>query len=284
MNKKRIRQLLIASLILTLPLWSFGCSTPPQDAKPTEKPIVTPVENPSEEPKPTEASAPTVIYLVGEASYEPLSFKTDSNEIAGISPEIIREVFKRMDVELKLELLPWAECTKMVQTGEADGLFSVSKAPESEGIYTYVPTPLIVDRTVLVVKGDSLITFDGDLKRMHNYTLGTLIGSSILEPYTRGGTLTRIDDSLSLEEALKKLTSHRGLDILVYSDLSIQFTAKQLNLSDKIQLLSKPLSETPVHLAFTTKKDMKDLASKFDAELNKMIQDGTYDTILSSYK
>lgn len=261
--------LIMAFVILSAACTNTTPAAPPEDA--AAKP-----------PAPVVATEEKPIYLVGEQDFIPISFEKDG-QITGINVDIIREAFKRMNVPLKLELMPWKRCLELAKDGTADGFFSPFKTAEREELYLYIKEPLMVEKNVLAVAKNSPITFDGDMKKMGNYTFGILIGYATLDQYTKDGTITKVEESQTVAEALKKLATGRGMDIYVNNDLIVKYNAKNEGLLDQIKILETPMTETPNYLAFTKRRDLTDLASRFEAELEAMKADGTYQAIMEVY-
>jgi len=268
MNKKFFLMLCIVVLLITS---LTGCSSK-EPAKTTEVatlPITTSDEN--------------TYFLVGEQAYDPISFE-ENGEIVGISPDVIREAFKRMGYKVRLQLVPWKRAQEMAKTGEADGIFSAYKTPQREELYIFPQEPLLVEKNVFVVRKDSNLTYDGDMAKMKKYGIGTLAGYATLEKYLEKGILTQVDRSATTEEALNKLISgDHGVDLVVNTNYILSYTAKKMGKSDAIKELPISVTEEPSFLAFTKKKDLSTVMAKFEVELKKMKADGSFNAIVEKY-
>jgi len=277
MKRNTAGSLLILCLLIIIGSFCVACS----NSIPKQPPAAEP-STPTEVPSPGESATSKTIFLVGEQNFTPISFEKNG-QIVGINVEIIRKVFQRMGMTVKLELMPWERCKKMVEDGTADGFFSPFKTPEREKLYHFTGEPLMIEKNVLVVTKDSNIRFNGDIKAMNSYTFGIILGYATLDKYQKDGTITKINTNKTVSEALHKLVAGHGIDIYVNNDLTVKYTAKQEGLSDKLKILDPPFSETPSYLAFTKKRDMSTIAAKFESELKKIKADGTYKKIMDSY-
>jgi len=267
---KKTYLLILCVVILMVTILS-GCGSK-KPAKATE-PATTPVAS----------NDANTYFLVGEQAYDPISFE-ENGEAVGISPDVIREAFKRMGYKVKIQLLPWKRAQEIVKDGEADGLFSAYKTPQREEVYTFPQEPLLIEKNVFVVRKDSTITYDGDIAKMSKYGIGTLTGYATLEKYLEKRILTNVDNSTTTEEALNKLISgDRGVDLVVNTNYILAYTAKKMGKSDVIKELSIPVSENPSYLAFTKKKDLSAVMAKFEVELKKMKADGSFNAIVEKY-
>jgi|GEM_PF-1014213 len=223
------------------------------------------------------------LFFVGEEDYAPISFE-ENGQVVGISPDILREAFRRMGYKINLQLVPWRRAQEMVVNGEADGFFSPYKTPEREKNYTFTKEPLLIEKNIFVVRKDSMITYNGDISTLDKYTIGTLIGYATLEKYLEKKLITNVDKSSNTEIALNKLASgERNVDLVVNTNYILWYTAKKMNLTNSLKELSPPLAEIPSYLAFTKKKDFAEILVKFEFELQGMKKDGTYDKIIQKY-
>ncbi|SDZ16167.1 substrate-binding periplasmic protein [Tindallia californiensis] len=223
-----------------------------------------------------------VIRILGEEDFAPISYEEDG-EIKGISPDVIREVFDRMDHEISIELLPWARVQAKVAEGEADAFFSPYFTEERNRVYLFPEEPLLYEENVFFVPADSDITFDGTLESLRPYTIGTIRGYISLQKSDPDNILTIDDRSASTEQAIERLIHHRGIDLFMNTNYIVWNTLQEMEKTDKVKELSPPLDSFAAYLAFTRKKDYADLAKEFDLILQEMKDDGTYQRILNTY-
>lgn len=225
----------------------------------------------------------TTLVFLGEQDYAPISFE-ENGKVVGISPDIINEAFQRMGYKVKLQLVPWKRAQEMIKDGEADGFFSPYKSAERETIYIFPTEPLLIEKNVFMVRKNSMITYDGDISKLDQYGIGTLIGYTTLDKYIEKKIINNVDKSLSVEASLTKLVSgERKVDLVVNTDYILWYTAKKMNITNAIKELPSPLAEMPSYLAFTKKKDHSEIIAKFEIELQQMKKDGTYNRIIQQY-
>ena len=260
-------------LICIIFLLFTGCASQEKSAnQPTSLSATTPIKD----------NDGTLLF-VGEQDYAPISF-TENDEVVGISPDIIREVFRRMGYKVKLQLVPWKRAQEMVKYGEADGFFSPYKSTERENHYVFPKEPLLIEKNVFMVRKDSTITYDGDISKLNQYGIGTLIGYAILENYIEKKLINNIDRSINVESSLHKLINgERKVDIIVNTDYILWYTAKKMKITSSVKELPSPLAEEPSYLAFSKEKDYTEIIAKFEIELQNMKKDGTYKKIIKKY-
>jgi polar amino acid transport system substrate-binding protein len=78
---------------------------------------------------------PAPPYMIGE--------DREGQDVSGIDVDIVREIARRMKLEVEYVRCPWARCLAMMQSGEADLLSSVWKRPEREAYLRFFDTPFL---------------------------------------------------------------------------------------------------------------------------------------------
>lgn len=225
--------------------------------------------------------------LVGETQFAPISFE-ENGKVVGINPDILREVFKRMGYEITLELFPWKRAQEMVINGEADALFSPYKTPERELIYDFPDEVLLKEELSFVVPKDSDIKYDGDIKKMGKYTIGTLIGYEIFYDeiekvdYVKNGTL-KLDRTETNSQSLEKMLNKRGVDTVCNTKYVLIDALKKMGKLEQVKFLEPPYKTSNDYLAFSKKKNLKDVLDKFERTLIEVKKDGTYQKIIDKY-
>jgi polar amino acid transport system substrate-binding protein len=224
------------------------------------------------------------IYLVTE-EYPPYGY-LENKEIKGIAVDVVKELCKRQNIELKLELLPWTRALKMTELGEADGIFTTFYSEERTKYLDFVEEPLAYEAQYIYTLKGNTINYDGTMKSLSTYKIGILqdyyLGNEF-DSAMQNGTL-KVEETTDMKTNLQKLVDGR-IDLIVDHHLSTLFYLKKMNLLDQV-VESKETFRQPesLHLCFSK-------AKKFDAEfikqmndtLKQMKEDGTYDKIVNSY-
>lgn len=216
--------------------------------------------------------------------YPPYEYE-ENNEIKGVAVEIVKEVFRRMGQPVNIKLLPWVRAVAMVENGLADGFFTVYKTPEREVFAHYSKEVLIMQVISFFVKEDSLITFNGDLKKLRKYKIGVVRGVSYGEKFdnaVKDKILTDIEDVTIGEQNFYKLISSR-IDIIVSNKFGAIHIIDRLNMRGEIKELDPIVQTVPSYIAFSRKKGLVSLRDKFDKTLRDMKNDGTYDEIIYNF-
>jgi polar amino acid transport system substrate-binding protein len=67
----------------------------------------------------------------------------NAGEIRGIDVDIVKEIAKRMNLDIKYIKCPWARCLQLMESGQADLLSSAYKRPEREEFMFYFDKPFL---------------------------------------------------------------------------------------------------------------------------------------------
>tara|TARA_R110002167_G_scaffold21306_4_gene77654 strand:- start:34 stop:744 length:711 start_codon:yes stop_codon:yes gene_type:complete len=230
-----------------------------------------------------QSHAKKLLLVAAEASV-PTSYELDGKQ-KGILIEVINEVFARAGYAIEIELKPWARCLKEVKHGIVDGIFSAFVTPERQSYLTYTNEILIMQSQAFFVPLHSTITFDGDLKKMSNLSIGVINKTSygpILDKALKDGMFNRIEIAQSSKSNLLKLIAGR-IDLIPSYRHVVLSTAKTLGLEDSIKQLNPTVESIPSYLAFSKNKDFSQVIIDYDNTLKSMKQDGSYDKIFKQY-
>lgn len=223
--------------------------------------------------------------IFAAADTKPTAYSVEGVQ-KGILVDIINEVFKRAGYDIEIKLLPWARCIEEVRLGRIDGIFSSYDLPERRSFLIFTKEVLIVQEQAFFVRNDSKITFDGDLKKLSNNSIGIITGTSYgprLDSAIKEGVFKKNDPTSSIESNLRKLIIKRVEIIPSYKHVVLS-TAKELGYLDKVKQLKPAIEAIPSYLAFSKNKaDYAKIIKDYDTALLSMKKDGTYDAIFSKY-
>ena len=109
--------------------------------------------------------------ILATDKWEPYEFQ-DGKDIKGISTEIVKEVFKRMNIPINsIGIYPWARAEKMLLDKTVDGIFSAAYNEERAKKSKYTIEPIIESSWVFIIKESNQYT-------MHYEGLDDLKGKS----------------------------------------------------------------------------------------------------------
>lgn len=214
-------------------------------------------------------------------SYPPYEY-LEKEDVRGIATRVVREVFKRMNVSIEIELLPWVEALEAVRSGRADAVYTAFKTPEREKYLLYPDVELIGQTTAFFVHAGKDIEYNGDLRALSQYRFGVVRGvsyGSLFDDAVKSGL---IDDLVVSEEGCESIRRFLAgeSDILVSNRLEARTILRNMDREGVAEALSPPLQYVRSYLAFSKKSEHLDLMKEFEATLLQMRMDGSYGRLL----
>jgi polar amino acid transport system substrate-binding protein len=232
------------------------------------------------------------ILIVGE-DWLPFEF-LEENVAKGIDVDLATVIFKNLNVQFEVKILPWARAWKMIEDGDADACLSTSRKPEREPYLYYPNENMWVSEYVFFVRKDKFQEkFNGyqDAKAQ-NLKIGVVRGNSYNSdfwaafPNVSDGVLNpQLEEVKDPDLNFKKLIKGR-IDLYIIDKTIGRYTLSKVEFSDTITYYPKPLFSKGYPMAFAKKSsypNIKELVDKFDAELLKLKQSGEYDLIMEKW-
>lgn len=281
---KRTALILTALLVVSLLGACAPAATPVPTAVPTPQPTAVP-ETPMPTAVPT-TPAPTTLYqkilakgkmVVGtSADYAPYESKDEKGNFVGFDMDMIREVAKRLGVEVEIVDMGFDALITALQEGKIDAVIaSMSGTPERRQRAEFT-IAYNIDPQVFLAKTDSTINVN-DTKDAIAYKVGVQTGTSMdmfmTEEYVKTGLMSE-DKLLRYERA-----DQAALD-LVAGRIDLVFTNK----SPAQDLIEK--SKLDVKIIFSTignpfggnriavPKGEADFVAALDGVIQKMLDEG----------
>jgi polar amino acid transport system substrate-binding protein len=225
---------------------------------------------------------PKTLIASGHPEWPPIMYQQD-DKIVGAGPEIFGKLFKELDVEVVFRYEgTWEEAQKKAKAGSVDVLVAAYKTPERETYMDY-SIPYTVDPVVLVVKKGKPFPYEKQ---------EDLVGKKgvVMTGDSYGADFDKfIKDKLTVaavatpDEAVSMLDKETA-DYFVYAQYSAEGYIFDKKLSDKLEIISKPVANENFYLTISKKSAYANLMPKINKLLEKYIADGTIDKMIESNK
>ncbi len=217
----------------------------------------------------------TIAYV----DFPPYEWKGKDDRAHGIQVELVKIIFKRAGIPLKLVHRPFKRALESAKKGTIDGLFNFYKIPARLKIFDY-SVPVIDNPLVLFVLKDSKLKYKTlkDLKRtkvgvMRGYTYGAKFDSSKL--FTRQPANSHINN---YEKLLRGRVGLYPCDRLVG-----MWTLKMMKAQDKVKVVGVPLKVMDGHIGFTKGKHIATV-KKINKVISKMKKSGELEKLITKLK
>ncbi len=216
--------------------------------------------------------------------YPPFEY-TQDGKVKGIAVDIVKMIFKEMNQDITIDVLPWARAIMYVKEGRRDAIFTAYKNPEREKFLDYSKEVLMPSTVSFFVRKGSSIDFDGDFEKLSPYKIGVARKVSYgqkLDLAIKNNIFKRVDVSDTVTKNFQQLIRGR-VDIIPNSKYAGYHILNKLNQTDKVIELPVNIQSVPSYIAFSKEKKLTKIRDEFDKILNRLKKDGTYSTIIDNY-
>ncbi|MCW0000035.1 transporter substrate-binding domain-containing protein [Pararhizobium sp. YC-54] len=217
------------------------------------------------------ADAETLRLLTEE--YPPYNF-SKNGVISGAAVEQAELMMKALGTPYSLEILPWARALSLTENQPWTCLFTTGHDDERDKRFKWVE-PLLVDRMVMVRKAGSGVN-PANAEQAKRFTVGTQ-RSDFSANYLEKHDFPKIDLAADLETTVKKLLSGR-IDLMMTSEKTFEMMRDQGAALESALVLEGKFYGFACNLGLPD-----DVVNGMQAQLDKLIADGTQDRIFLKY-
>jgi polar amino acid transport system substrate-binding protein len=213
--------------------------------------------------------------------WPPFSGKNLRNK--GFANDVTQTALERMGHDAEIKVMPWARALEMTKRGKFEVLPSVWYSDERADNLKFTD-PIASNRIVFIKRQGDDFQYTG---------IDSLAGKSvgIVQDYDYSDDFLSADGferqrANSLKINVRKLLGGR-VDLTLGDELVAKYAINKNmpNQADKIAYTEGALSEKDLHVTFSRKLDNVDsIVADFNAELEAMREDGTYDEILKLHE
>lgn len=222
-------------------------------------------------------------YIVGfDNTFVPMGFLDGDNQATGFDVDLAKEVFKRLDKEVKFENIDWATKEASLDRGSIDMIWNGYPLNDERKKMVAYSDPYMDNKTIVVVMADSDINTMDDLKDME---VGTQQGSTAYEALQanedfknslKNGDASQYD---TFDKALRDLEVGR-IKGVVGDEVLIRYYLSQKG-KEKYRILDGDLGSESYVVAFRKgDTEFRDMVNK---TLKEVKEDGTYQKIYDKY-
>lgn len=162
-------------------------------------------------------------FTIGVDTWVPFIF-VNENKFSGISIDYIKELTKRMDVNLVIKHIPWARSLKMLKYGQIDAVINMVETKERKEYITFTNPPYIELTTRFYIHKDSknLIKTYEDL---YKYQVGTVRASAYFEPFNSDKKIDKY--GITTESQLLAMLVKKRFDVIIGTDPQVDYEIAQ---------------------------------------------------------
>ncbi|MBL4739661.1 MAG: transporter substrate-binding domain-containing protein [Sneathiella sp.] len=216
-------------------------------------------------------------------NYPPYDIENDSSGKRGFDVEVVEAAFASVGINTEVQFRPWKRIMSEVESGKATGAVTCSDV-QARRSWVYLSDKLSVTRLAIVVgksnEPKNILTVN-DLKQLNTVAVN---GYASEKELTKLG-IEHVKTN-TIESALKMVTYRDSIHAFYGGWESTQFVASTMGIQEKLTFLPDT-SKTPhpFYVCFSQKwPNVKTIIEQFNKGLNKIRQEGLYETIHTRYK
>lgn len=213
------------------------------------------------------AAPAAALQIITEIS-PPLNHTEDGSEtgkVTGLATELVQEAMKRMGVDYKIEVMPWARGYKLVQEKPDVALYSTTRTEAREKLFKWAG-PLASSKWVLFKKAGSGVNVSSLEEARVVGSIGTYQNDA-KEQFLATNGFTNLDSATDPLTGLKKLMAGRN-DLWVSGDIAGFMMAKENGFSASDLEIAYVIKEAQLYMAFsqgTSDETVANWQKAFDA-------------------
>jgi polar amino acid transport system substrate-binding protein len=228
------------------------------------------------------AQTPTIT-VAAENDWAPYSsIKADGSGPEGLSPDLVRAVFKLKGVNVKYVTVPFARCLQLVKTGKAVACFDTTITDENRDEFYWHPTPIFYDGLAIF----SLNDFQGgslDAAGLEGSTVGVTNGYTYPTDFMHNEKIKKTQAN-SDDQLIKMLLAKRVKFILLNTMPGILRIKNDKNAAGKIKQVGV-ISNDGFWLNFSkSHPDGKRMSELFESGLQEFKVSGQYEKMLAEFR
>ncbi len=227
---------------------------------------------------------------VDDEDYKPLIYRDEKGKPKGLFHDVLTEVFRRMNIPLHIQLYPWSRAQKMVEIGLGDGMVTVYTPTRQKNFLATDPV-LVVHEHVFTNKNNprrNEILNARTINDLKKFIIVDTEGSGWSKENLKGMKVIWVPTA---ESALNMVASKRA-DIYLLNDYTGPYFIKaQIQKGGPLQNKLKelvmgdyPITTMEYRLLIRKNSPFAGIISHFNAILDQMHKDGTYQKIIKRYQ
>ena len=232
------------------------------------------------------ADEPQNVIILGSVdNFPPFAYNADG-KLTGVDIDVVNEMAKRIGINVRIKIFPWARLMDSVQKGSIDGGFAAFETEARKNFCLYTE-PLHYEEYYLFVKKGNEFSYSG-ISDLYGKKVGKDRGVFVNEEFEHAAKkgkfiLEEINDMSMLN--IKKLNIGR-LDAAIGDLGAMLYYAKLSGVEKNIIPLSPINEKTAAYLVLSKNSQLKnktEMQKKMQSALKEIREDGTWQKIFNSH-
>jgi polar amino acid transport system substrate-binding protein len=225
------------------------------------------------------------VIITSDPEYPPISWRDSENpkKIIGVAIELSEMAFMEMGIAFESRYVgPWERVLRNAEYGKVDMIAGIYLNEKRKKYLDYIFPSCMKDPSVIFVMKGRTFRFE-KWEDLIGLTGGIRIGDSFGETFDRfEKEKLKIERVKSFNTLFKKLQHGRNR-YFVYGLYPGLAYAEELGVRDKLEYLSKPITDEKIYIAFSKKSMCKTYQEIFGKKMEKYIQNRIPDILTEKY-
>lgn len=224
------------------------------------------------------------VTFVEESGWPPFTPDKIGQVKEGLSYEILSEIFNRLDVKIKLELLPQKRMLHYLKNGQRDGVSLISNNSERSE-YLLFSDALLTQTDYFYFNADAIEDFNWKSYRdLKKYILGVVAGHNIGEKFEQAIINEKLPVNRVTTEAQNYRLLEKGrVDLILSDPYTINYYRKRFDSKLNLKRADKAFISKSYHIAISKYSPFVSLLGPINEVIKQMKLDGSLEAILGRY-
>lgn len=224
------------------------------------------------------------VVILAENDFVPFS----TPEGKGLSNEIVKEAFKAVNINAKIDVFPFARIMLMVKDGKAIGGFNAVPTDETKPDYLFGKEPIYTTHMSFYYNNEAPVVINSKEDISAKITASTKVGDVLGYIYPPEYVKLKdskafIVESVNSDEILIKKLAAKGNKLALMTVEVANYHIQKLGMKDKIGY-GKYSWSAPLYIAFSKKHPKANYyLEQFDKGMALIKSNGLYKKILDKY-
>lgn len=214
----------------------------------------------------------------------PYVTRDETGDVSGILVDFLQKTLPDAGLEPEFVVEVWARAYADVKLGQIDALIPTIETPEREKDLLFVKRPLATLDMVLIGRSDRTFKYDGTISSLSGYYIGHVNGAHVEQRFDKAAADGLFDlEGRSGFGLLALSVANDRLDLFAGDRLMGVWGARTKGVWNRLQILSPPLGQVPVHLALSRKSPVVDRLGEISSAMSRGKVSGIYERIVRNY-
>jgi len=215
--------------------------------------------------------------------YPPYNYKNKLGKLVGIYPEIIKLIYKELNIVINLDnimTVPWARLVHTMERSQSYAAFSMIKTPDRDKRFQLISLPIMTKVSIMVLEENKNILASKQLENLTYSVVRQDVGEHLLDKQLniKNKVVTTSADSML------GMLLYRRVEAIAYSELVASFQLTKFGYENK-KLVSIYTLNDKFKTAFVFHKDTPTCVSVlFSQAIALLDEKGEIDKVVQKYQ